>query len=506
MNSSRSSGAKCAVLFPGQGGFDGAALRSAAARHPRVGAVFARLDDVTEELFSHRISDLVLGTRETELRDLLESAPWASQIAIYGAGLAAYEILREHGVRPDVLAGHSLGEITALVAAGGFSPEDGARIVASRVTVIERQGGVAGRMVALTTGADRTRRLLDLLDDPGLAIATENHDEQTVVSGPAEALDKVVVIAGQLGVGAAEIDTPFPFHNPALAPVVPEFAAQVAKLTQRPLTLPVYSPILQRHYEPDGSLPDLLAAHFTMPVRFASGVRRLHEDGVGTFVEAGGQPVLSKLVRRVLADPGVRALPTLTLDGQGEVALDRTLDALREAGLASGGPGGSLGELLAPSVPADVFQAYWTERGPALLALVRDEVRAFRERHGAAPAETTPNVRESAAVTEPAAVAEATGPPSMDRERLFAELRALYADTLEYPEEVFEDDVHLEAELGVDSVKQVELLSRVSRQYGLPPRDPALRMSVYDTMGKITDFVWEHLNERHAPQPVPAAD
>ncbi len=51
----------------------------------------------------------------------------------------------------------------------------------------------------------------------------------------------------------------------------------------------------------------------------------------------------------------------------------------------------------------------------------------------------------------------------------------------------------------------MELLSRVSRQYGLPPRDPDFRASVYDTMGKITDFVWEHLNGRHAPQPVPAA-
>ncbi len=248
MDSSRSAGTKCAILFPGQGGFDGAALCRAAARHPRVGAVFARLDDITVELFSHRISDLVLGTRETELRDLLDNAPWVSQIAIYGAGLATYEILREHGVRPDVLAGHSLGEITALVAAGGFSPEDGARIVASRVAVIERQGGVAGRMVALTTGADRTRRILDLLGDPGLAVATENHDEQTVVSGPAQALDKVVVIAGQLGVGAVDIDTPFPFHNPVLLPAAPEFAAQVRKLEQRPLTLPVYSPILERHY------------------------------------------------------------------------------------------------------------------------------------------------------------------------------------------------------------------------------------------------------------------
>ncbi|UCM87923.1 acyltransferase domain-containing protein [Streptomyces marincola] len=513
MDTSRSTGARSAVLFPGQGGFDGAALRRAAARHPRVGAVFSRLDGVTEELFSRRISDLVLGARETELKDLLDSDPWASQIAIYGAGLAAFEILRERGLRPDVLAGHSLGEITALVAAGAFSPEDGARIVASRVTVIQRHGGVAGRMVALTTGAGRTRQILDLLGDPGLAVATENHDEQTVVSGPADALDKVVAIARQLGVGAAEIDTPFPFHNPALSPAVPEFAERVRALEQRPLALPVYSPILQRHYEPGSSLADLLAAHFTMPVRFAAAVRRLREDGVTTFVEAGGRPALAKLVRRVLPDGDVRSLPTLALDGQGELALDRTLDVLREAGLAAGGTGGSLGDLLAPAAPAEVFTAYWAERGPALLAQIRDEVAAFAVRHvppvaaqAPAPVPAAPVPAEPAPAPAPVAEEQGqAGAAPQDRELLFAELRALYADTLEYPEEVFEVDVQLEAELGVDSVKQVELLSRVSQRYGLPPRDPAFRVSVYDTMGKITDFVWEHLNGQRTPQPIPAA-
>ncbi|MFE1930871.1 acyltransferase domain-containing protein [Streptomyces sp. NPDC059474] len=508
MSSNPSTGVTTAFLFPGQGGFDGEALRRAKERHPQIGRVFERLDAVTEELYASRISEVLFGERKADLRDLLDNDPWASQVAIYGAGLAAYEILAAQGATPDVLAGHSLGEITALVAAGAFSVEDGVRIVAQRVAVIERQGGVDGRMVALAAGAERTRKLLELVDEPLLAVATENHDEQTVVSGPATILDRVVAIAGQLDVGAIEIDTPFPFHTPALAPAAPEFAAYVRKLDQHPLNRPVYSPILQRYYEPGDVLAELLAEHFTRPVRFAAAVRHLRESGAEVFVEAGGRAALSKLVAKVTDGAELRSLPTLALTG-GRLALDGTLEALREAGLAAPERGG-LAELLAPSVPSDVFAAYWSEHGHMVLELVRTELDAFRKSTETEPAAGPEPAAEPEAASEPAPQAPAPRasseprPEGYDRERLFEELRTLYAEALEYPEDVFEDEVQLEAELGVDSVKQVELLSRVSSRYGLPPRESGFRLATYNTMGKITDFVLEQMNDQGAHAPASA--
>ncbi|MGA6152663.1 acyltransferase domain-containing protein [Stenotrophomonas sp. NPDC087984] len=503
MSSNPSTGVTTAFLFPGQGGFDGEALRRAKERHPQIGRVFERLDAVTEELYASRISEVLFGERKADLRDLLDNDPWASQVAIYGAGLAAYEILAAQGATPDVLAGHSLGEITALVAAGAFSVEDGVRIVAQRVAVIERQGGVDGRMVALAASAERTRKLLELVDEPLLAVATENHDEQTVVSGPAKILDRVVAIAGQLDVGAIEIDTPFPFHTPALAPAAPEFAAYVRKLDQHPLNRPVYSPILQRYYEPGDVLAELLAEHFTRPVRFAAAVRHLRESGAEVFVEAGGRAALSKLVAKVTDGAEVRSLPTLALTG-GRLALDGTLEALREAGLAAPERGG-LAELLAPSVPSDVFAAYWSERGHMVLELVRTELDAFRKSAETGRGEPEA-ASEPAAPAPPASSSSASEPrpEGYDRERLFEELRTLYAEALEYPEDVFEDEVQLEAELGVDSVKQVELLSRVSSRYGLPPRESGFRLATYNTMGKITDFVLEQMNDQGAHAPASA--
>lgn len=503
MSSNPSTGVTTAFLFPGQGGFDGEALRRAKERHPQIGRVFERLDAVTEELYASRISEVLFGERKADLRDLLDNDPWASQVAIYGAGLAAYEILAAQGATPDVLAGHSLGEITALVAAGAFSVEDGVRIVAQRVAVIERQGGVDGRMVALAASAERTRKLLELVDEPLLAVATENHDEQTVVSGPAKILDRVVAIAGQLDVGAIEIDTPFPFHTPALAPAAPEFAAYVRKLDQHPLNRPVYSPILQRYYEPGDVLAELLAEHFTRPVRFAAAVRHLRESGAEVFVEAGGRAALSKLVAKVTVGSEVRSLPTLALTG-GRLALDGTLEALREAGLAAPERGG-LAELLAPSVPSDVFAAYWSEHGHMVLELVRTELDAFRKSAEAGRPEPAAEATPEAAPAAPAPSASSEPQPEeYDREQLFEELRTLYAEALEYPEDVFEDEVQLEAELGVDSVKQVELLSRVSSRYGLPPRESGFRLATYNTMGKITDFVLQQMNDQGAHAPASA--
>ncbi|MFJ1745281.1 acyltransferase domain-containing protein [Streptomyces sp. NPDC088116] len=506
-------------LFPGQGGYDSDALRMAMEKYPQVQRVFERIDAETMSLFSRRISDVLLGARPTDLRELLDDDAWASQVAIYAAGLAAYEILDAQGVRPDVLVGHSLGEITALVAAGAFSVEDGVRIVAQRVAVIQRQNGVEGRMVALSADADRSRRLLDLLDDPMLAVATENHDEQTVVSGPGKTLDRVIAIAGQLGIGAIEIDAPFPFHTPALAPAVPEFAAYVSKLDQHPLQRLVYSPILQRYYEPDDALADRLAEHFVTPVRFAAAIRHLQAAGVDTFVEAGGRAALSKLVVRLTKGSDVRALPSLTVDGDGGLALDATLRVLRDAGLAgvAGAPG--LAELLAPTVPADVFEAYWAEHGDEVLRRIADDLDGFTPEPAGTgrPSAQTPSPGTEA--TAPAAPAPAAPAPSSpvpsspvpsspvpsspapsaeapDRTEIHSELRTLYAEALEYPEEVFEDGVQLEAELGVDSVKQVELLSRASKRYGLPTREAGFRLENYNTMDKIVDFVVAELSGR----------
>ncbi|UXY30475.1 acyltransferase domain-containing protein [Streptomyces sp. HUAS TT20] len=479
------------LLFPGQGGFDGAALSRAADGYPQVRAVFEQIDTVTRQFHGRDLSPALFRDTPVELTELLKDEPWVSQLAIYGASLAAHRVLTEHGVRPSALVGHSLGEITALVAAGGYSVEDGARIVLRRTAAIAGRDGGTGAMVALAVSPSRARHLIGLVDSERLAVATENHAAQTVLSGAREAIDQVKAIAEQLRIGCAELDAAFAFHNPSLASVAPDFAAAVRDLPRGTLSVPVYSPILQRFYDRGESLGDRLADHFTLPVRFSSAIAFLHEHGARTFVEAGGRAALTSLVPKILGAPDdLTALSTLSVGRGNTLRLPDTLAELQRAGLAAGDGLESLRQYLAPELTAAEFSTFWTTTGHEITALVNQRLSDFRT----APQDDAVGTADTGAA-EPGADgvpgAAVVGVPG--RDEVFVTVRGLYARALEYPEEVFTPGVLLEAELGVDSVKQVELLSRASEHFGLPARGADFRLADFETLDKIADLIHHEL-------------
>ncbi|MET7291272.1 acyltransferase domain-containing protein [Streptomyces griseoloalbus] len=501
-------------LFPGQGGYDGAALKRTYGQSPRVRALFARIDAVAAELFARRLTDLLFPDGEAvEMRRLLDDAPWVSQLAVYGAGLAAYHRLIEHGVRPSALVGHSLGEITALVAAGAYTVEDGARIVARRTELAAEGNCEDGSMVVVGASATRAAHMAGLTEEALLTVAAENHDGQTVLSGPREAIARLRAIGEFLNTAVAPIDSPFAFHNPSLAGVAPRFENFVEGIAQRPLTVPVYSPILGRFYEAGEQLGRPLAEHFTRPVRFAAALRALYGEGARVFVETGGRSALTPMVSKALtgrAREDFTALATLATGRDGADTLERTLATLRDTGLADSPGTETLRALLAPGFSDKEFADFWAAAGHEVLEMVSERASAFLG---------TRDPRSSAATTGPAAEAPATealttealtteapdpsAPPNgtdgtglPERQEILASVRTLYAQALEYPEEVMTDDALLEAELGVDSVKQVELLGRATELYGLSSRGPDFRLSDYDTLGRVTDLIEDGLR-RH---------
>ncbi len=485
-----------AVLFPGQGGFDGAALQAARMKYQQVDEIFKAVDAVAEEIFGSTVSAVLLEGSPLSVDDLLQQPDHVSQLAIYGSDVAAWRILRENGLRPRVLVGHSLGEIAALAAADAFSVEDGARIVAERLRILRDAEPATGRMAAVALDGRRTRHLLDLLDDPALAVAAENHDRQTVISGPERSVLAALRVARELGAGGLLLASPFAFHNPALEPLRAPFAARVARLPRQAPRTAVYSPILRRAYRADDDLADLLARHLVHPVDFCGTIRGLYDNGVTTFVEAGGLGSLGRCVQRVLADAGDLAVrSTFTLDAGGRLGVEEALAGLTDTG-------------------ADSFERFWTSYGTQLVERVRTRLSAtgtgssaatgtvpFAATGPATPAEPAPAVAPAGPSTpaqhlSPSGPAEPATPGAAgvpDRAELLTAVRALYAEALEYPEEVFTEDVLLEAELGIDSVKQVELLNRVTARYGIAPADKGFRLSDCDTVGKVVDLLQARL-------------
>ncbi|MFE6691647.1 acyltransferase domain-containing protein [Streptomyces sp. NPDC057743] len=483
--------------------------------YSQVRAVFDEIDAVTEELSARRLSDLLLDDEPADPARLAADEPWVTQLAVYGSGLAAHRILADHGLRPGVLMGHGLGEITALVAAGGYSVGDGARIVIHRSDLLRDRDAASGATLTLSISPDRAAHLVGLVDHPLLSVASENHDARTVLSGPREAIDQVKAVADRLGIRYAELAAP---HTPSPATMAPRFAAAVRDLPQHPLTAPVHSPLLGRRYGPTEPLPDLLANHLTHPTTpsqnptgnltdppltksFSDAVRTLHGHGERTFVETGGGATLSCLVHRTLSEEGadhsVTVLPTLYTGHGDELRLPDTLTALREAGLAVGDCLQPLRARLAPELTEREFAAFWAAAGRDVVQLVSRRVTAFRDASGAAGTAGSPKPSAASGPAPAGSAPTLTAVP--DRGELMTTVRALYARTLSLPEGLITPYALLGAELGICEAEQSDLLSRALLHYGLPELDGATPTTP-QTLNKVVDLITTLLHSHH-PHP-----
>lgn len=434
------------ALFPGQGAYRPGTLAGLWERgDSAVRATFEEVDAVAKERLGRELSSTVFQPTPPSPVTLLEQAPDTLQLAVFATSVATHRLLAERGARASLHLGHSLGEIAALTCAGAFGLADAAAVLCERIAVVRTHCRGGGSMLALRSGRERTERLVDLIGHPELVLAVDNAAEQTVVSGPADAIATAAAIAGQLGISATPLRSPYPFHNPLLAGARRELAARIGEFERRPTTVPVYSPILGRCYRDGDDLAELLALHLVTPVEFRTSVAALHGAGARVFVETGAGRVLTGLVEE--AHPGVHTVAPLA-GRDDEAGLATAVDALR----------GPWDEGVAQAAPSTV-------------TVVAEAVSAQATTEAAVP-------------TVPTAPAVA-----VNRDELAGRVRALYAEAMEYPEEVFTDDVLLEADLGVDSVKQTELLSRLGDRFGLGVPPAGLRVADYDTFGKVVDFV-----------------
>jgi malonyl CoA-acyl carrier protein transacylase len=513
---------RVAAVFPGQGAYYGGALAAASETYPQIRSTFAEIDAVASERLQLTVSPVIFGADPPEIGQLLACAPEALQLAIYGISVACYRVLEAHGLAPAVLIGHSFGEIAALVCAGAFSVRDGAEIVCQRILALRRIADGSGYMAALGMAPARAQQVVELIGDQDTVVAVENHDAQTVVCGPARHMETVEQLAAVLGVPFVRLSSPYPFHSPLLKPVVEDFRGRLQHLRQAPLRTPVFSPITGRYYADDDVLTERLAEHLVRRVKFAAAVQQAYRDGAHVFVECGALDTLGKIVGKVLAAESPAILACLDPRLGDRRSLAGAVEGLREQGLIGGAPPPALIEALLPGVDPAAAGAFWAARAQRLLEHARTEFAAFTQDGSLAagsasaafdaapgPAAPTPvaplprqgvaegdkpTAGEAAVAPAPAApAAPAAGGSAPTRDALLADLVAMYAEALEYPVEVFQEDVELEAELGVDSVKQTELMARVMERYQLPPPPPDFRLSDYRTMGNIADLLCAHL-------------
>ena len=268
---------RTALLFPGQGSQAPGMRDLVEASRPDL--LELAIAEVGEDPFP-RVDD---GTR-------------FAQPALYCASIALWTDAGRPGA--DFVAGHSLGEVAALVAAGSLDGEDGLRLAAQRGRLMQRAAEVSppGGMLALL-GDDAIAR--EVAAARSLTVANDNAPGQLVLSGADEDLEAAAEAGKARGLKAVRLQVQGAFHSPAMAPVVPELAAALAELALREPTVPVLSSITTRPFD---DVRRRLAEALVRPVRWRETLLALHRSGVRRYLEVGPGKVLKGLVRRTLPD------------------------------------------------------------------------------------------------------------------------------------------------------------------------------------------------------------
>lgn len=229
-----------------------------------------------------------------------------TQPAILTVSVAAFRVLQEAGISaPAFVAGHSLGEYSALVAAGALSLADAVRTVRARGRYMQEAVPVGtGAMAAVIGGQleDIRRVCSEASAGQVCSIANENSPSQVVIAGNTEAVDRAVELLNGIAKRVIKLKVSAPFHCALMKPAQDRLASDLERLEFNEPAMPLVTNVDARATNAPGELRDALVRQVSAPVRWVDSMQLLMTNGVDTFVEAGPGKVLSGLMRQINRD------------------------------------------------------------------------------------------------------------------------------------------------------------------------------------------------------------
>lgn len=282
-----------AAVFPGQGSQYIGMGMDLVERYPDILDIFALAEDIIDQPLAELVSQ---GPKEL-LDDTVNAQP-----AIFTVNYIYWRVLKQEGLRPDYVAGHSLGELSASLAAGVFSFEDGLRVVKRRAELMAQAAeALDGGMMAIL-GLDNAK-VVDIAAAMGLQPANYNCPGQVVVAGPKTSLERggdAFKSAGAKKV--VRLDVSGAFHSAAMTVPARLFGEWLEPVGFQDPQIPIIGNATAEALLSAEGVKLALTEQLTRPVRWQASIERLIDRGVNTFIEVGPGRVLSGLIKRISSE------------------------------------------------------------------------------------------------------------------------------------------------------------------------------------------------------------
>ena len=278
-------------VYSGRGSQWAGMGRQLLADEPAFAAAVAELEPVFVEQAGFSLHDVLAGGKELVGIEQI-------QLGLIGMQLALTALWRSYGVQPDLVIGHSMGEVAAAVVAGALTPAEGLRVTATRSRLMAPLSGHGG-MALLGLDAAATEALI--ADCPQVTLGIYNSPRQTVIAGPTQQIDELIARVRAQNRFASRVNIEVAPHNPAMDAIAPQMRSELADLAPRNPTIPIISTT----YEDLGTRPMFDAEHWATnmrnPVRFQQAITAAGTDH-HTFIEISAHPLLTQAITETLED------------------------------------------------------------------------------------------------------------------------------------------------------------------------------------------------------------
>ena len=420
-----------AACFPGHGSQSINMFQGYLSNFPEAQQVIAQADSLYKERYGEPLSTTVNSGKDSRL-----TMPTVMQPAIVTASLAMFAVLKSAGIPISMLMGHSLGEYSALIASDAITFDDGLSAVMDRAETIDSipysmRGAMAVVLPRSTHDMHRIKAIVTALSCQGpLSIGIINSDKQLVISGVKALVVRVTERLAAESIESSILPIPVGFHSPVLSPVLMEFKRKLENYQWRKPNIPVISTITQGPLQDSDieHMPQLLAGQLVTPFDFRDSVTSCLSMGAKLFVDMGPKRIITNLI--------------------------------------------------ADQVRGGEAKVFGLDYGPNGGAKTIDRIQALQWLYD------TQESRQNAA-PEPS-----TSSPHTSKVTA-SDLRNVLLDAIcevtGYPAEVISPDLDLEADLGIDSVKQMQALGTVAEQIGVQPE--SLDLSQAHTLRQIVDCI-----------------